>query len=226
MSRVPALSVGVPGAGACALNTRGFAVIDWLPEWLFEGQLTVYAVLAVVLIVTLIVWKQTPRTAYLVCCLALVALIGLYWLLDYSRETDREQITHAIQEMSAGVQSSDVNRIFDNISETYNRHGMNKAAFRQVSAGVITSSIVDQLVVYSWDFPPDYKQKESASDERENVAKVSFMAKPVGRQGTNLYLIEAVMHRDSDGKWRLQTWEARDPFHNGGPLQVPYLDGQ
>jgi len=32
----------------------------WLPEWLFEGQLLIYAILAAALIVLTIVWKQTP----------------------------------------------------------------------------------------------------------------------------------------------------------------------
>lgn len=198
---------------------------EWLPEWLFEGQWTVYAVLAVALIVLIVIWKRTPRTAYLFSCLAVVALIGLYWLLDFTAETDRERVTHAVQEMSAGVQSGDIDRIFENVSETFNRHGQSKASFRQVCTNVINSKIVDRVAVYQWEFAPDYKSKESPSDERENIAKVSFMAKPEGRQGQNFYLIEAVMHRDSDGKWRMQSWEAFDPFHNEkGPLRVPYLD--
>ncbi len=199
-------------------------MIDWLPEWLFEGQLTIYAVLAVALIFLMIVWKQTPRTGYIVGILALIALISLYFVLDFTVQTDREQITNAVKEMSAGVQSGDVNRIFDNISDSYNRHAMDKATFRGLCNGVISSHVVDQVVVWGWDFPPDYKQKESEADKRENIAHVTFMAKPVGAQGQNLYQIEAVMHRDADGRWRLQSWEAFDPFHNStGPIPVPYV---
>jgi len=52
--------------------------------------------------------------------------------------------------------------------------------------------------------------------------RVRFMAKPVGANGQNIFLVDAVMHLDSDGKWRLQSWEVFDPFHNGTtPVTVP-----
>jgi hypothetical protein len=199
-------------------------VLNWLPEWLFEGQLTVYAVLAVALIFLIVIWKQTPRKAYLVGCILVAVLIGLYALLDFLVQTDREQIMHSVQEMSAGVEGHDVNRIFSQISETYNRHGMDKASFRRASASVIDSREVEQMVVWGYEFGPDYKSKESPSEERATRAIVRFMAKPTGAHGTNLFQVEAVMHRDSaDGVWRLQSWEVFDPFHEGAPVVVPQV---
>jgi hypothetical protein len=199
--------------------------LDWLPEWLFEGQLTVYAVLAVALAFLLMAWKQTPRRSYLVGCISLAALLGIYFLLDILVQTDREQIRHSVQEMSAGVKEHDVSRIFTQVSETYNRHGLNKAAFRSASEGVFNPQrLVDEMAVWGWDFAPDYKSKESASDARDNRAHVRFMAKPTGASGTSIYLVDAVMHRDSDGKWRLQSWEVFDAFHNdASPLKVPQV---
>jgi hypothetical protein len=198
--------------------------LDWLPEWLFEGQLTVYAVLAVALAFTLMAWKQTPRRSYLAVCVSLAALIGFYFLLDILVQTDREQIKNSAQEMSAGVKAHDINRIFAQVSDTYNRHASTKAEFRSASEGVIGPRLVEEMAVWGWEFTPDYKSKESASDARENLAHVRFMAKPTGASGTSIYLVDAVMHRDTDGKWRLQSWEVFDAFHNEtSPLKVPQV---
>ncbi len=193
-----------------------------LPEWLFEGRITIYTLLAVCLVFLLFVWKQTPRKGYLVACVVLLALIGLYFLLDVLVQTDKEQITHAFREMSAGVQTRNIDRIFANVSDTYNRHGMNKSAFKAAADGVIRGRQVDEVKVWAFEFEPDYKRKESAADERENLAKVSFMAKPVASDGISIYRVEAVMHRDSDGKWRMQSWDVFDPYRNETrPLGVP-----
>jgi ketosteroid isomerase-like protein len=200
-------------------------MIEWLPEWLFEGQFLVYAILIATLIFMGIVWKQTPRRAYAVTVFVLVGLIALYCLLDFLVETDHEQITHAISEMSAGVQAKDVNRIFDSVSKDYNRHGLDKDGFRQMTSSVITGNIVDRVAIWGYDFAPDYKEKSSPSDARENIAHVNFMAKPVGGDKGMTYLIKAVMRRDADGKWRMQSWEAYDAYHESKePLHVPYLN--
>jgi hypothetical protein len=198
---------------------------EWVPEWLFEGQLTVYAVLAVSLVFMLVIWKQTPRKAYVWCSVVLAVLIGLYFLMDLLVETDREQITHAVQEMSAGVQARNVEQIFAQVSDSYNRHGSNKAGFKSAVSGVITGQHVDRVALWAFEFARDYKQKDSPSLERSNVAKVAFMAKPEGPGGASLYRVDAVMHRDADGKWRMQSWEASDAFHEGSTaIRVPYLD--
>jgi hypothetical protein len=200
--------------------------MDWLPDWLFEGQFTVYGILLAALICLVFIWKTTPRTAYAIGCIIVAALLLLYLLLDFTVETDREQITHSIQEMSAGVQEHNVNRIFDHVSDKYSRNGMDKETFRGITKGLITSNAVDQVIIWGWEFPGDYKRKESESDARENIARVNFMAKPVGQQGIGLYYIEATMHRDADGKWRLQDWKAFDPYHKSAATPVPYLDGR
>ncbi len=193
---------------------------DWLPEWLFEGSLTVYAALAVAAGFLLVVWKQTPRKAYLVGAGVLLALIGVYYLLDVLVQTDREKIAHAFEEMSVGVRTRDVNRIFAQVSDGYNRHGMNKAAFRQASASVIDGRHVDEVRIWGFEFPADYKKKESASDPRENSARVSFMAKPISNNQIGLYRVDAVMHRDADGQWRMQSWEVFDPYHESTSAQA------
>jgi hypothetical protein len=198
--------------------------MNWLPDWLFEGQLTVYAVLAAALIFVLVLWKQTPRRSYLIGGVALAMLLGLYFLLDVFVQTDKEQITHAVREMSAGVESHNVDRIFSQVSDTYNRHGLTKSEFRQASARIIEGGMVERLAVWGWEFEPDYRKKESASDKRETLAHVRFMAKPEGANGQSIYLVDAIMHLDVDGKWRLQSWEVFDPFHDGTtPVTVPQM---
>lgn len=197
----------------------------WLPEWVFEGHLSIYAVLGATLIFVAVIWKQTPRPVYLYCMGLLAVLIGLYFLLDRLVVTDREQITAAFQEMSAGVRARNLDRIFEHVSDSFNRKGLNKAGFRAASDAALRSQRVDEVVVWGFEYPSDYKEKENPDDETPNVARVSFMAKAVGDSQIGLWQVHATMHRDPDGKWRLQNFTVFDPYHNQTqPVSVPGLD--
>jgi hypothetical protein len=201
-------------------------MVEWLPEWLFEGQLTVYAVLGAAFVFLFALWKKHRRRAYLVAWCVPVALVVVYLALDILVETDREQITRVFQEIAAEktlrdlslkaqdgyapIVPVDYDRIFSHVSDSYNRHGMNKDELQQVARA--TSSF-QNITVSDFEFPPGYKEKESPADERENIARVRFLLKLSVANGMweNVSAIEAVMHRDADGRWRVQTWEAFDP---------------
>ena len=133
-------------------------MLESLPEWLFEGQLLVYGVLGAALACLVIVWKQTPRKPYLAGIVGLVALIGVYFLLDVLVQTDREQISKAIKDISAGVEQRSVARVFENVSDSYNRHGSTKATFQQTVSGIIGGRHVDRVAMWDYEFAPGYKQ--------------------------------------------------------------------
>jgi hypothetical protein len=198
--------------------------MDRLPEWLFEGQLAVYATLGAALIVLIVIRQRMPRTVYLIAFVVVAALTGLYGLLDALVETDREQITHVFQQMAAPreppaersqvpFEEIDYDRIFMHVSDRYNRHGVDKPVLRSIAGAMQDCR---QVSVRGFEYAPGYKQKESPSDERETIAQVRFMVQFATGRGMRqfVYVIKAVMHRDADGEWRLQNWEAFDPVHD------------
>ena len=72
--------------------------------------------------------------------------------------------------MSAGVEAHNVDQ---HLQPRYRRPitatALSKAALPAARPrGVIDPRLVDQMAVWGWEFPPDYKKKESASDAREN----------------------------------------------------------
>jgi hypothetical protein len=88
-------------------------------DWLFEGQTTVYILLIVVLIGLFVVYWQWRRRVWLYGMAVVVALIGLYWLLDRLVETDREQIHRKIGGMASGLQAHNVDAVFKHISDNF-----------------------------------------------------------------------------------------------------------
>ena len=60
-------------------------------DWLFEGQTTAYILLAAVLICFFFVYWQYRRKVWLIAMLVVIALLGVYALLDRLVETDYEQ---------------------------------------------------------------------------------------------------------------------------------------
>jgi hypothetical protein len=185
-------------------------------DWLFEGRLPVYIALAAAAVLLYFFWRQSRRRVFLYAAGACLALVAAYFLLDKFVETDREQIGRKLQEMSAAVRAGDVDRIFANVSDDFKRGTANKAGFRQQAERVIRGGVNE---VEIWNVTV-------ADDPSGGPAGVEFFAKPRGgiADGTAFYLIRARMKRDPDGQWRLQGFDAFNPYSDSNtPLQIPEL---
>src|SRR5437763_185273 len=123
-----------------------------MPDWLVEGDLTLYAVVACVGLVCLAVWWRTRRRRYAVIAgLAAVALVGLV-LLDRYVESDREQMVRKVQEIAVAVPARDFAHMFRHISDSFNRHGFDKQRFRDFAESVSRARNVTEFT--PWDFVP------------------------------------------------------------------------
>jgi ketosteroid isomerase-like protein len=196
-----------------------------VPEWLFEGQLVVYFVLAVGAVLCGWLWWGSRRSGPLIGLAVCVALIAIYFLLDRLIETDREQISHNLQTMVDAVATRDVNRIFSFVSEDYQRGSANKATFRNDVERLINGGVVSEVVIWDVTFPRDYAKKANPEDARATLATVSFRAKPRSPQGTTIdYRVEGQMKRDSDGRWRLIGFKAFDAYKDSAQeIVVPQM---
>jgi len=198
-------------------------------DWLFEGRTTVYVILAAVAVLLLVAWWQTRKRYWLYPGLAFLALVGLYFLLDRLKETDREQIERKVQEMSAAVSERNVDRIFANVSEQFRLNNQNRAAFRGFADQAIRRGQVTEVKAWELRFPDDFRTKVRRTGPTVppelDAARVSFMVKPEGPGlGAPFFRCDATFVRDPDGQWRLFTFQLFQPgVDSNQPFQIPQL---
>ena len=103
--------------GPSALTSHPSAAVF---DWLFEGHLSVYVLLAAAAILCVVVWVRTRKRRWLALAAIFVALAGLYCLLDLAVETDREQIARKVNAMAAGLKApADLDAAFQNVSDRF-----------------------------------------------------------------------------------------------------------
>jgi len=187
-------------------------------DWLFEGRLTVYVVLAAVAATLLYVGVQRRRHEYLVAAGIVVALIGLYFLLDRLVETNREQVRRKLVEMADGVKDRDADRVLAHVSEKFATQGMDRAAFRRYVEARLSGRWLDELAMWDIEFP------RGAKPDFDGAIRVTFRVRPKGaRLGTTPpFLGEAAFVRDGDGQWRMAGFKVFHPVIDSHiPLDLP-----
>lgn len=182
-------------------------------DWLFEGRLTVYLVLAIAASALVALWIRDRRKIWLGGAAFLAILAGLYLLLDRVVETRHEQIERKLQHMAAGVRTRNVDAIFNHISDRFRFQGMNKSTFRAYVERAMKNRGVDDLIIWN-------------VQRVEENGQVAFNAKPRGSlTGTDVpYLVRARFVQDSPGEWRLESFQIYNPYVNTTqPLDIPAL---
>jgi hypothetical protein len=184
-------------------------------DWLFEGRIAVYIVLASVAFVCLLCWKQVPRRIYLIAFGVAAALMLLYFLLDRSKETDREQIQRKVEVMAGSVRAGNVDAIFAHISEDFRVGSRNREGFRQFADEHIRSHRVEEVIVWDFQFPDDFRAPAQVGGRDTQIAQVSFLVRARGSFGEAApERCQAQFVRDRDGQWRLLTFELHNAVDN------------
>ena len=169
-------------------------------DWLFEGRPTVYALLAVAVVVLLALWWRERKPRYLLGAGLVLVLIAVYFVLDWAVETDREQIVRKVREMAAAVRTVDVNALVKDISEQFTSpQGRDKQQTREFARDLIGSKQVTDVVV--WDFHFD------GPIDRAGPVEVIFQAKPHGNVGVvegAWFRCVATFVHEGTGGWRLR----------------------
>ena len=75
-------------------------------DWLFEGWLEIYILLAVLAFARILAVWPFRRKVWLITLFSVIALIGVYWLLDRLVETDREQIERKLTALAVAMHSA------------------------------------------------------------------------------------------------------------------------
>lgn len=176
-------------------------------DWLFEGRPSVYIALGGAAILLLVVWWQQRKRWCLIGVAVAVASIGLYALLDYTVETDREQITRKIKEMAAGVSAHKLDATFVHISDRFRSPGgKGKQELRSAAESYLNSKTVESVDV--WDI---LLEERPAREKGE--ARVRFSAKVHGVQEF-FTDCEAIFDFHPEHGWRLKTFRLVKPQTN------------
>jgi hypothetical protein len=192
-----------------------------MPSWLVDHPTLIDVLLIVIALACAIRWWQGHKDRSLFGVIGAVLVLVVIWLLGLFLPSDAKKIDHALQEMSVGVQTHDVNRIFQHVSEQFEQGSptftstLNKAAFRQRAESIIGNRHVTEVRVW------DVKVEEFSPDKRQ--AKVTFSAKPKGDWSQDVfYRVRAEFVLDPDGQWRLKGFRVFNPYvESETPLTIP-----
>jgi hypothetical protein len=178
-----------------------------VPDWLFEGRGVVYGLLGMVALALIVIWWRDQRRLWLYGLATVVGLILLYMLLDFAVETDGEQISRHLQEMSQAVRSHNVDAALAHVADDFNYEGKNKRDLRVLATAYINNGSLTDVVIRDFHFI-------SRTKDKPPLANVTFRVEPKGNLGgaENLaFLCEAQFEQDAKKVWRLKTMRLLDP---------------
>lgn len=176
-------------------------------DWLFEGRISVYAVLAALAVFLLLAWWQMRKRWLLGGVVLAAALVGLYALLDRMVETDREQIVRKVKEMAAAVNAHNLNAAFAHFSDQFrSQRGLSKNELRDAAQRHLDNRQVESVQV--WDI-----QIEGRPERQRGEVHVFFSAKT---HGIHEFLADcdAVFAFHPEHGWQMRTFRFLKPQSN------------
>lgn len=153
----------------------------------------------------LFAWRRTRKWWYLAATgLGFVLVVG-FAILTHLVVTDRQKIEATIRTSAAAVERRDVEAIRRGLANDFRFHGADRKTFIEKGRDILQHGDVRELAVWDMGF--------MTLDKRNGTARVTFMAKPRGNWSEGVhYRVEADLVRESDGQWRVRTFEVFKPF--------------
>src|SRR5262245_26338268 len=172
-----------------------------MPDWLVEGDTTIYALLALVGVICAALWWQTRKRGYAIAAIVIAALALAYFSLDRAVESDREQMIRKVREIAAAVSSRHLDAAFAHVSDDFRRGGVDKKGFRAFADGRQRSGFVTDVVV--WDIHVTEHDRVNRRGRTECYFKVhgSFGETPPGAFARIIFTL------DRDGQWRVKDFD-------------------
>jgi len=198
-------------------------------DWTVEGWLSIYLVLAVVLIALLATWGLTRPSRWADWAkfgmYGVLALLVFYAVIDVVVETkteaaarqlreDRKQLERKTEEMADGLRDQDLDKVFNHVSRDFRYRSMDKDAMRKAGNGAVRQYGLKDVKV--WDI-------EIVEVDRPNRrAVVHFNVKgKTNATGKEYLLCKSKWVLDSDGEWRMVTFELYNPVvDTNNPLDL------
>jgi hypothetical protein len=188
-----------------------------LLDWLFDARLSVYIVLGGVGLLLTLAWWRTRKQVYLKRLILPIGLAAIYALISHFVETPKQEITRKLKEMADGVMHNELDKAFAHISEDFRVGGSNKNGFRKRAEELKSAFGVTEMIVWDIDV--------TELDEDKGRASATLAVKTLGsyRGSGSLYFNgRAEFQRDTDGQWRLLSFQLFHPFiDTSSPLPLP-----
>jgi hypothetical protein len=187
-----------------------------MPEWLVEGNPTLYFLLACVLVISGALWWRTRKRQYAVAAGVAGFLIVGVFLIDRAVESDREQLIRIVNEVADAVTDGDIDRAFQHVSKSFSRAGMDKESFRHFARDRRGHGFV--TAVRMWDVTPT----EVLREQRQAVVEFPFKVRGSFGETPPNYFAKVTFVLDADGRWRVQTFDIFNSLtESRSPVPIP-----
>lgn len=181
-------------------------------DWLFEGHLSVYFLLSAAAVLLIVLGVRRRDRRWYAAAAGAVALAGLYCLLDFAVETDREQIQRKVNAMAAGLKApAHLDAVMENVSDSFHcPFADNKSALRDKAQDAIRSFNITDVRLSGLHC--------GEISREQNKAVAEFHAKVIGRfetlEAAPIFCKATFDYQPSRG-WRMRELEVQGE----GPLQ-------
>jgi hypothetical protein len=193
-----------PTAAGAAEQHRGGVTYKGdiaMPDW-FTPVIIILSLIALVLFVAF--WT-TRKSKYVGGAVLALSAIVLVWLIARAIPTDRRALEAALNDIAAGVNARNTDRVFANLSADFTYRTYNKSSLQGRADSHIRRGDIDDLEIWNIEV--------TSVSRKDKKADVEFNVRPIGiSQRGEFFLCRSVFVLEDDGKWRMKTFELYNPF--------------
>jgi hypothetical protein len=185
-------------------------------DWLFEGRLSVYIFLFLIVCVLLVLWWQRRDRRLLKGVVAVGFVTLLYFVLDRVAETPQEKVEATIKDMADAVGKNDLDRLFGHIANNFNYRGKDKKAFRERVQAVLKEYSIKNVRL------KEIRFLKMDLDAGRMTVRISATAETNQEWGLAMPC-EGDFVREGDGQWRMKAIRFYHPVLTDDEWDVPGL---
>ena len=190
-------------------------------DWLFDNEWIIGGMLIIAALAFAAAWWQTRKKPYGYAAVGFLAALAVYFLLYNFIETSSQQIKRRVKDIAASVEGKDIKaRLEKNLAEDFRVGSYDKKAFIEKAQQLRDAFGVDRVGVSGFELVE--------IDRDKGVARFHFLATPVARDATQVYLVKAVFVMKPKEKWfdkeewRMQSFQYFNPVvDTNSPLTIP-----
>jgi hypothetical protein len=173
---------------------------------LIDPPLATYLLLGIVAIILFAAWRRTRKRGYLIALVINVALALLLGLVDYSFESDREQVLRKTAEAARAIEARNLDAFFRDVSEQFRYQNSDKAKFRSVVHQHFSAGQPQSFKIWSVEIKQFPGQNGTPPDEMMVQFYLKGSGTINGMTGEPQFTCKATFVRDPDKEWRLKTF--------------------
>jgi hypothetical protein len=193
-----------------------------MPTFLSDPPISLYAILALAIVISGSVWisRRSRKSLVVFGCIIMVT-VGVF-LLDRLFESPREESGRRVQEMVKAANDRDANAFLSHVADKIQYQG-ESATPSTITKDELRKSGLWELLrhfnirVAAWDFDP-----ADVTHVDENTIEIGFLAKGEADSKQVPMYLRATFSRQSDGQMKLTKLASFDPIkRTNEPKTIP-----